>query len=207
MRGELPRRAAGLPRMLCRSRLVELHRLPVACFGLAGGAPGGPPDSPLSGVRLPRRFGGKRHRLSSRESQRGGDCDHETSHSGEAGLASNFVRARRRPRDPVRLLRLRKLLPRRLPLRLLHWPLRSEHRPVLSTRRCAEGDGGGAPSPLSTLHPSKWSMVMRLPVQARPVARSTSSAGLRLSVTQSGFCEIACNLLPEPLRSICKAAC
>ena len=41
---------------------------------------------------------------------------------------------------------------------------------------------------------------MRLPVQARPVARSTSSAGLRLSVTQSGFCEIACNLLPEPLR-------
>jgi hypothetical protein len=50
---------------------------------------------------------------------------------------------------------------------------------------------------------------MNLPKQAQPVIRQATAAkiiavgGLR----PSGLCQIACNVLPEPLKSICLAAC
>ncbi len=49
------------------------------------------------------------------------------------------------------------------------------------------------------------------PAQARvitPGAAPRAGTGILPStVNPSGICEIACNALPEPYRSICKAAC
>ena len=50
---------------------------------------------------------------------------------------------------------------------------------------------------------------MRLPKQEKPVTRATTRSQLTArGVTPSGFaCDLLCNALPEPARSICKAAC
>ena len=49
---------------------------------------------------------------------------------------------------------------------------------------------------------------MKLPVQAQPVLRNTSDVVRNDgSVAPSVLCDLACNFLPEPAKSICKAAC
>jgi hypothetical protein len=71
------------------------------------------------------------------------------------------------------------------------------------------------------LKPSEGGIVMRiprtavvrpelLPTRTRVVASRVmfSAAGANVSLVRpSGICEMACNALPEPARSICKAAC
>lgn len=55
--------------------------------------------------------------------------------------------------------------------------------------------------------------VRREAAQSRVVASTESQAATNLivagstAVRPSGLCELACNALPEPARSICKAAC
>jgi hypothetical protein len=48
---------------------------------------------------------------------------------------------------------------------------------------------------------------MKLPIQAAPIQRSPSTGSVKGNVVTSGICEMLCDRLPEPARSICKAAC
>ncbi|MCX7745420.1 MAG: hypothetical protein N2645_00815 [Clostridia bacterium] len=49
---------------------------------------------------------------------------------------------------------------------------------------------------------------MKLPVQAKPVERNVlEQIKSSNNVSQSGVCEILCDLLPGPAKGICKAAC
>lgn len=51
---------------------------------------------------------------------------------------------------------------------------------------------------------------MKLPIQAFPVHRTTSTTRIASDIKASmfgGICEALCDRLPEPARSICKAAC
>lgn len=47
---------------------------------------------------------------------------------------------------------------------------------------------------------------MRLPTQATPVRRGISISPVTGTVAASGLACALCDLLPEPARSICKAA-
>jgi hypothetical protein len=48
---------------------------------------------------------------------------------------------------------------------------------------------------------------MKLPNQAAPIQRIVSTAKAKPGISASGLCELLCDRLPEPARSLCKAAC
>lgn len=48
---------------------------------------------------------------------------------------------------------------------------------------------------------------MKMPTQATAVQRTATATKIAGGVTPSGLCQILCNQLPEPARSICLAAC
>lgn len=48
---------------------------------------------------------------------------------------------------------------------------------------------------------------MKLPTQAAAVRRATTPNKAAAEIAPSGICEALCDRLPEPARSICKAAC
>lgn len=48
---------------------------------------------------------------------------------------------------------------------------------------------------------------MKLPKQAKPVIRKTSTAKINAGVGQSATCEERCEPLPEPAESMCKMFC
>jgi hypothetical protein len=45
------------------------------------------------------------------------------------------------------------------------------------------------------------------PIEGRPSSAGRTAGQAAQGIVPSGLCELACNALPEPARSICKAAC
>jgi hypothetical protein len=48
---------------------------------------------------------------------------------------------------------------------------------------------------------------MKMPTQAIAVERTVTPTKITGRIVPSGICEMLCNRLPEPARSICLAAC
>lgn len=48
---------------------------------------------------------------------------------------------------------------------------------------------------------------LKLPKQASPVGRNATAAKVGRGIAPSGQCELLCNKLSEPARTICKESC